>query len=58
MFSSIKNCAYREKMSSESVNLIAFISVTYKTKTRKVKTTKTHPNETMPEKKERQKCMC
>ena len=37
-------------MSSESVNLIAFISVTYKRKTRKIKTTKTHSNETMPEK--------
>ena len=50
MFSSIKHCAYREKMSSESVNLIAFISAIYKTKIGKIKTTKTHSNETMPEK--------
>ena len=37
-------------MSSERVNLIAFISAIYKTKIGKIKTTKTHSNETMPEK--------
>ena len=51
-----KNCVYREKMSSETVNLVAFIYlimfVTHKIKTRKNQKTKTYLNETMAEKTE------
>ena len=45
-------------MSSESVNLIAFISAIYKTKIGKIKTTKTHSNETMPEKSRNDRSAC
>ena len=56
MISSIRNCVYREKMFSGTVNLVAFfnfmIFVTHKTKQEKIKRTKTHLGETMAEKKE------
>ena len=56
MFSLIKNCVYREKVSSHTINLVAFINFdhifTHKTKTRKNQKTKTHVNETMAEKTE------
>ena len=54
MFSSIKNCVDREKMSSDTVNLVAFINfdnICYSyNKTRKNQKTETHLNETMAEK--------
>ena len=56
----LKKCVYREKISSNSENLIALILIiflTHKTKTKKIKKSKTYLNETMAEKQERQKCM-
>ena len=56
-----KKYVYREKISSDSENLIALILIFLTHKKRRIlnefKTTKTYLNETMAEKQERQKCM-
>ena len=60
--SSVKYCVYREKISSDSRNLIALVLIdticySRETRTKKFEKTKTYLNETISEKQEQQKCI-
>ena len=56
-----KKCVYREKISSDSENLIALILINMlliKQNQKKIRTIKIYLNETMAEKQEQHRCMC
>ena len=54
-----KNCVHREKVSSDSENLIALILIFFaENKNKKIKKTEMYLNETTTETQERQKSMC
>ena len=53
-----KNCVHREKVSSDSENLIALILIFFAENKNKIKKTEMYLNETTTETQERQKSMC